>query len=410
MVIIENEIKLDFDDVLIKPKRSSIQSRQEVSLNTQYTFKHSKHTWTGTPILAANMATTGIFKIAESLLPHKIMTVMHKFNTFNDWVDSELVKTIYPNNMEYIIPSIGTSSSDLESFDTIYNFFKITPDYPDIQFVCIDVANGYSESFSTLIKNMRDKYPLLTIIAGNVCTREMTESLILAGADIIKIGIGPGANCTTRLQTGIGYPQLSAVLECADAAHGLNAHVIADGGCKTNSDIVKAFGAGADFVMLGSMLAGYEESGGEKITEYHKMSKIDIEKIKKGESILSHKASINIDILRSKNSLKVLELFPDVYEKHFKINYGMSSFHAQKQHGGEIKDYRSSEGRVTKVPLKQDLQLDLQNMLGSIRSACSYVGAFKLKQFSKCCTFIRVNNTHNRSLEQYDVSDQYNQK
>jgi IMP dehydrogenase/GMP reductase len=767
-MLIENDIKLDFDDVLIKPKRSSIVSRKDVNISRTFKFKHSGKSWTGVPIMAANMATTGTFNIANELVKHGMMTVLHKFNTIDDWRNQTEKFGIEYDNM---IQSIGTGPDDLEKFNSLCVYFMVKHNRKP-SFVCIDVANGYTESFISFVKSFRSKNPEITIIAGNVCTREMTEELILAGVDIVKCGIGPGcfkgdtrilmangaykdicdveiddyvinkdgkpvkvinkwnkgnrnvmkirtnnwhdktyvtpdhnywigdlstssdysikssgkaklldklsktipkqskykwksldnidtrknlllmpkniewqldenftidlaqycnrgqicddhiitknqyttkfnryissgyelgyifgtflgdghsyistyqnsersscnwsfgahetniaeklskcietvlnykctiskknnnmlivyccnksltkmlyqflkrtekhlpeqyycknieyiqglydglidsdgytdfctnnnkidslantskyilevfywccinlkisfstmkckksignlkgtsienlqdsfrikthtfnrftkdyvyseifekennnqtetvwdikvdcpthsfiannsivhnSNCTTRVQTGVGYPQLSAVIECADAAHGLGAHIIADGGCRVTSDIVKAFSAGADFVMAGGMFAGYAESGGEEIIENYRSNKID-------------------------------ETFEPIYiTKKFKLNYGMSSYHAQKVHGdgNGIKEYRSSEGRVTKVPFKENLQLDLQNMLGSIKSACSYVGANELKQLSKCTTFIRVNKTHNTSMEKHDVSDEY---
>tara|TARA_R110002110_G_scaffold143724_4_gene332614 strand:- start:389 stop:1069 length:681 start_codon:yes stop_codon:yes gene_type:complete len=220
----------------------------------------------------------------------------------------------------------------------------------DIKFLCIDVANGYSQRFATTVEQIREKYPELIIIAGNVVTGEMTEELILSGADIVKVGIGPGSVCTTRIKTGVGYPQLSAIIECADAAHGLGGHIIADGGCSSSGDVAKAFGAGADFVMLGGMLAGHDEGGGEVVDG-------------------------NVQF------------------------YGMSSDTANIKHFGGLKDYRSSEGRTVRLPYKGAIKDTVQDILGGIRSACTYAGARKLKDLSKCTTFIRVNNQYNRIFE-----------
>ncbi len=136
-----------------------------------------------------------------------------------------------------------------------------------IRYVCIDVANGYTESFVGFVAKFREAYPRITVMAGNVVTGEMTEELILSGADIVKVGIGPGSVCTTRSMTGVGYPQLSAVIECADAAHGLGGRICADGGCTTPGDVAKAFGGGADFVMLGGMLAGHDECAGDVVEQ-----------------------------------------------------------------------------------------------------------------------------------------------
>lgn len=204
---------------------------------------------------------------------------------------------------------------------------------------------------------MRDNFPDLVIIAGNVVTGDMTTELILKGADIVKCGIGPGSVCTTRIQTGVGYPQLSAIIECADAAHGLNGHIVADGGCTTTGDIAKAFGAGADFVMIGGMFAGHNEGGGEKIYEK------------------DHSEPVGIRF------------------------YGMSSDTANTKHFGGLKNYRASEGREIIVPYRNEIASTVQEILGGLRSCCTYVGSRTLKSLPKCTTFVRTNKTHNTIYE-----------
>merc|ERR1711939_852202 len=191
------------------------------------------------------------------------------------------------------------------------------------------------------IREVRSRYPEMTILAGNVVTKE----LIFSGADIIKVGIGPGSVCTTRKQTGVGYPQLSAVLECADAAHGLGGRVISDGGCTCPGDVAKAFGAGSDFVMLGGMLAGHEECAGETVEENG---------------------------------------------QYFKVFYGMSSDTAMKKHAGGVAEYRSSEGKTVKIPYRGPIDETVRDILGGVRSACTYVGAANLREISKRTSFIRV--------------------
>jgi GMP reductase len=240
----------------------------------------------------------------------------------------------------------------------------------NLKYVCMDIANGYSEHFADAVRKVRDEFPDLVIIAGNVVTREMTEELILAGADIVKVGIGPGSVCTTRIQTGVGYPQLSAVIECADAAHGLGGHIIADGGCNSSGDVAKAFAAGADFVMLGGMLAGHDEGGGEVITRKYITDEFQ-------------------DDGRTRK----------FKEKHFVQFYGMSSESANDKHFGGLKNYRSSEGRTVLVPYRGPVARTVQEILGGVRSACTYTGALKLKQLSKCATFIRCSQTHNSVYE-----------
>ena len=253
---VEHDVKLTFDDVLIRPKRSTLVSRSDVTLVREFTFRHSDATWAGVPIVSANMDTTGLFSVAAELQKHQMMTCMQKFYSTKDyaaaWNDG-----IDP---EYVAVTCGSTDN---SFDLLKRKMGTNS---GTKLICIDVANGYREVFLDFVKRVRNEFPSSIVIAGNVATREMTEALILAGADIVKVGIGPGSVCTTRKVAGVGYPQLSAIAECADAAHGLAGHVMADGGCSSPGDVAKAFAAGADFVMLGGMFAGHDESGGELVT------------------------------------------------------------------------------------------------------------------------------------------------
>ena len=339
---IENEIKLGFKDVMIRPKRSTLKSRSQVSLERNFTFVNSKKKWTGVPIIAANMDTVGTFEMAEALAKEKIITAVHKHYTPEEW--SAFLNNQPDSIYEYIALSTGTGKADEEKIK------QIMEEHPQIEFLCIDVANGYSEHFVEFVKNARRNFPNKTIIAGNVVTGEMVEELILAGADIIKVGIGPGSVCTTRIKTGVGYPQLSAIIECADAAHGLGGHIISDGGCKIPGDVAKAFGGGADFVMLGGMFAGHDESGGEIIEENG---------------------------------------------KKFRLFYGMSSQTAMDKHSGGVAEYRASEGKTVKVPYKGPVSETVKDILGGVRSTCTYVGASELRELSKRTTFIRVAEQHN---------------
>ena len=332
---IETEIKLDFPDVLIRPKRSTLSSRKDVDLNRTYKFKHSGTEWTGVPIMAANMDGVGTIQLAEALGEHGLFTCLVKSYDEDDIVDA-LSKV---DGRRFAV-STGTSDKDFQKLVRIIN------SAPEIEFICIDVANGYSEYFGDFVGKVRMQFPMHTIIAGNVVTADMTQELILRGADIVKVGIGPGSVCTTRIQTGVGYPQLSAIIECADAAHGLGGHIIADGGCTCPGDVAKAFGAGADFVMLGGMLAGHDQGGGI----------IEDGKVK---------------------------------------FYGMSSDTAMEKHHGGVAPYRSSEGRTVEIPYKGNVDDTVRDILGGIRSTCTYVGAPTLKQLSKCTTFIRVNKQFN---------------
>jgi len=336
MVRIIHDVKLDFKDVLFVPKRSALKSRRDVTLKKTYTFKHSKRTWTCVPIVVANMDTVGTFKMAAALSKHGVFVCIHKHYTVEEWM---AFAKEHPEALPYVALSSGTGKADMEKMD------KILPAIPAINFICLDVANGYAEFFVDCVRSVRAKYAKHTIMAGNVVTGNMTEQLILNGADVVKVGIGPGSVCTTRKQTGVGYPQLSAVIECAEAAHGLDGHIISDGGCKTSGDVSKAFGASADFVMMGGMFAGHDESKGEIIERDG---------------------------------------------KYFKQFYGMSSAKAMKKYAGGVASYRASEGKSVEVPYRGPVSATILEILGGIRSTCTYIGARELKNLPKCTTFIRV--------------------
>jgi GMP reductase len=340
---IENELKLGFKDVMIRPKRSTLKSRSQVTLEREFTFLHSNIVWKGIPIMAANMDTVGTFEMAKALANHNLFTAIHKHYSLDEWKD--FASNATDKVLRNIAVSTGTGKEDSEKVK------QILTEFPQINFICVDVANGYSEHFVNFVQKMRKNHPNKIIIAGNVVTGEMVEELLLAGADIIKVGIGPGSVCTTRIKTGVGYPQLSAIIECADAAHGMGGQIISDGGCKISGDIAKAFGGSADFVMLGGMLAGHKESGGELIKKH-------------GEK--------------------------------FKIFYGMSSETAMNKHVGGVANYRASEGKTVEVPYKGHVDDTVIDILGGIRSTCTYVGASRLKELTKRTTFIRVQEQENQ--------------
>jgi GMP reductase len=377
-VRIEPEVKLDYKDVLIRPKRSTLKSRAEVSLERKFYFRNfapdfpdncadDPH-FKGIPIIAANMDGVGTFAMADELSKSGILTCLVK-----TYSAEELIEFFYGDGLyrtDYVAMSIGTSSQDFEKLCAVYEKVQ-----DNLKYICIDIANGYSEHFVEHVREVRKRFPHLVIIAGNVVTGEMTEELILSGADIVKVGIGPGSVCTTRIQTGVGYPQLSAVIECADAAHGLGGHIIADGGCTCPGDVAKAFAAGADFVMLGGMLAGHDQGGGDIITKTYLTNEIDTE-------------GLYGDI---GSQIKV--------DKQFVQFYGMSSKSANDKHFGGLKDYRSSEGRTVLVPYRGSVADTVQEILGGVRSTCTYAGAKTLKQLSKCTTFVRCTQTHNTVYE-----------
>ncbi len=341
---IEIGTKLDFNNVLIRPKRSTINSRSEVSLERTFHFKNCKtQTWTGTPIISANMDTTGTFRVYEILSQYNIVTAMHKFYTVEDYKEYRHDQKLDPN---LFMVSTGVSE------DNFTNLVAIMKEI-DCKWICVDIANGYISNFIEYCRKVREHFPDKIIVAGNVVTREIVEELILrGGVDIVKVGIGPGSACTTRLKTGVGMPQLSAIIECGDAAHGVGGHIVSDGGITCPGDMAKAFGAGADFVMVGGQFAGHEENPGEVIEENG---------------------------------------------KKYKLFYGMSSEKAQEKHFGKMAKYRASEGRVIKIPYKGSLHDTVQDYLGGLRSTCTYINSPTIKQMAKCTTFVQVNqqlNTH----------------
>jgi GMP reductase len=343
---IEADLKLGFKDVMIRPKRSTLNSRAQVSLERTFTFLHTGESWTGVPVMAANMNTVGTFEMADALARRRLFTTIHKHYSEAEW--SRFLTQTADRTLDCTAVSTGISDDDLGRLNRILGLD------PRLRFICIDVANGYSEHFVAFVRRIRESYPDKVIFAGNVVTGEMVEELLLSGADVIKVGIGPGSVCTTRIKTGVGYPQLSAIIECADAAHGLGGGIIGDGGCSSPGDIAKAFGAGADFVMLGGMLAGHAESGGEIVS-------------RDGEKTM--------------------------------LFYGMSSETAMRKHQGGVADYRASEGKTTHIPYRGPVENTVKDILGGVRSACTYVGARQLKELTKRTTFIRVMEQHNPTYD-----------
>ncbi len=353
---IDNEIKLDYQDVLIRPKRSTLVSRKDVILERTFKFIHSRRTWTGVPIATANMDASGTFEMARTLSKHKILTVLHKFYSVEDL---EVFFTDF-NDPDYVSYCLGIRENDFEKLSQVLdrglgNKFN---------FICLDVPNAYLEVFVRKLKELRELCPNHTIIAGNVVTNEMTEQLVLSGADIVKIGIGPGSACTTRRKTGVGYPQLSATIECSDAAHGISnpdkgcGLIMSDGGLVYSSCVAKAFCGGADFIMAGSLFSGFDQSGGELV---------------------------------------------EIDGVQYKEYYGSSSQTAMNKHYGGVAKHRASEGRSTLIPYKGDVNHFILDLFGSLRSTATYIGANKLKEFSKRTTFLMVNRQLNTSIERYEV-------
>lgn len=354
---IVNEIKLDFCDVLIKPKRSKTVSRSKVDLSREYHFLNSEADWAGIPIIASNMDSTGTFAMADVLVKQFMCTCLHKHYSDKDLIDyfSKPMQGMLSQKLSKVFYTLGITEEDATKLDRV----RSASDFFRPRLYCVDVANGYTDYFVNKVKELRDRVSKDSIImAGNVCTPEMVQELLLVGkADIVKIGIGPGSVCTTRTTTGVGYPQLSAIIECADAAHGCGGHICADGGCVEPGDVVKAFAAGADFVMLGGMLSGTDECEGEWVYE------------------------MDGPVVRT--------------DKKFLKFYGMSSKEANDKYAGGLKKYRAAEGKMEYIAHKGSVENVLQDITGGLRSACAYVGTDKLKDLSKCATFVRVNRTHN---------------
>jgi len=346
---LDNEVKLDYKDVLLKPKRSTLSSRRDVEMTRSFTFRNSGETYECCPIIASNMDGVGTFSMAKVIQEYKMLTTITKTTTIEQWRKAvgEGIK------LKYLSVCTGTGKlwdDNAEDYTTMQEVLK---SFPDVKFITVDVANGYHTNFSDFVGAVREEYPDKTIIAGNVVTAEMTEELIIQGADVVKVGIGPGSVCTTRTMAGVGVPQFSAVVECADAANGVGGHIVADGGCNMPGDIAKAFGGGAHFVMLGGMLAGHNESEVE-----------------------------------SKDG-----------KREF---YGMSSDRAREVHGKRKDGYRGNEGRAVILPDRGAVKETIEDILGGVRPSCTYIGARRLKDIPKCASFVRCNQSLNTVFETYD--------
>ena len=346
---IDYNIHLDYSDVLLKPKRSTLSSRRDVDIYREFKFRNSGKSLRYTPIMASNMDGVGTFSMAKVLQEFKMMTVIRKHYTYDEW------KSAVANGLrlKYVSVCTGTGAIWDENSPDYQTMKQVLQSFPDIPFITIDVANAYHEQFVDFVQRIRSEYPDKVIIAGNVVSPEMTEELIINGADVVKIGIGPGSVCTTRTQTGVGVPQFSAIVECADAANGVDGHIIADGGCTQPGDVAKALAAGAHFVMLGGMLAGHDESEFE---------------LKDGKRVF----------------------------------YGMSSQSAFDAHGARKDGYRGTEGKTVVLADRGPVRDTVEQILGGVRSTCTYIGARRIKDMPKCAHFVRVNNVINRVYDRYE--------
>jgi GMP reductase len=345
---IKEDLKLNFDDVLMEPKRSTLSSRRDVDMTRKFKFRNSGKIMEFTPIFASNMDGVGTFSMAKVLQEHKMMTVITKSTTLDQWreaVGSGL-------RLQSVSVCTGTNKIWDPEAEDYARMKQVLDSFPDVKMITVDVANAYHQNFVDFIKMVRDEFPDKVIVAGNVVTPEMVEELIINGADMVKIGIGPGSVCTTRTMTGIGVPQFSAIVECADAANGVDGHIMADGGCVWPGDIAKAFGGGAHAVMIGGMLAGHDESE---------------------QPVVDGKVEF----------------------------YGMSSDRAREKHGKRKDGYRGNEGRWISLPHRGPVNPTVEDILGGVRSAATYIGARRLKDMPKCATFVRVNNNINKVYERY---------
>jgi len=357
---VQDGIKLDFKDVLIVPQRSDISSRSEVDLVREYRFKHLPREFSinGIGIISANMDTTGSFAMDKELSKHGMFTALHKHYTAEELAEYE----IYNSCNNHII-TIGSSQKDIDKLEKVLEIIEkeTCEDTGFPSMINLDVANGFNVHFVKKLNQVRERFPESVIMAGNVVGGSMTKELILNGADIVKIGIGPGSCCLTRVKAGVGYPQLSAIDEAAYEAHGIGGLICADGGCTRVGDICKAMAAGADFVMLGGMFAGTDECEGEWSYIY----KNSYEEVKR--------------------SLKF---------------YGMSSKEANEKYNGGLKDYKASEGKCIEVPYKGKVENVVREIKGGLASCCSYVGATRIKDLPKCASFVRVTQQENNFFKE----------
>ena len=384
MTNVVEEIQLDYCDVMIKPKRSTLNSRSEPDIYRQYRFKYpnsflyEQNTIYGNGLMVANMATTGTFAMAEVMAKNLMFTCLHKHYSFEELKEflekhkDVIVDERYDGKdlmfLDYVFVSTGIKDGDYEKICKVL-------DLGLCKNLCIDIANGYIPKLLDFVKKIRKQYPRLVIMVGNVVTGDMVQDLILNGADIVKIGIGPGANCTTRKETGCGRPQLSAVIECAEAAHAVDGMICADGGITCVGDINKAYGAGADFVMVGSLVAGSDEADGDVIEKCYRTNEYEWE---------------DANACNDLNYVLPDPIKPIYENKKFKLAYGMSSKFAQDKHWNGMAKYRTSEGIVTLKPYTGPVQDTIDEYLGGLRSCMTYISARRLKDIPQIVSLIMM--------------------
>jgi len=398
-----NEPQLDFSDVLIAPKRSELASRKDVDLERKIVGRWNPEfvMTEPIPIMLSNMDNITTWEMTYKFLSDGCMVAMNKFVTIEEWEDQinnkhSLVNPCLQNYNGNLAYTIGIRKDEQGKYIELDQYRKLKTKYPDhFMHLVIDVPNGYSEAFANFVEMVRKEFPDIFIVAGNVVTGDMVHELILKGADCVKVGIGSGNACLTRIKSGVGRPQLSAIIECADAAHGLGGYIISDGGCRTAGDVCKAFCAGADIVMLGSMFAGHDECEGKIVTKYE-LTHFD-RSPQHGYNyipLLSGLVELDCEVKyeRTNYHQPVTYSYDPVYvEKNFKEFWGMSSKKAMEKHYGKQDTYKATEGREILAPYRGPVQNTLNDLLGGLRSMCTYIGARNIKNVPKCATFYLVN-------------------
>lgn len=363
---IVNEEQLDFDDVMIAPQPSCVESRKDVTIVRPYKFKHTGKVIEGNPAMAANMATTGTFEMAREMQKHQMFCALHKH-----YSAEELIQFLENNKKEfgtndYIFISTGLRKDDFAKLQTVMKTGLCNN-------ICLDAPNGYINGFVQHLNRIRTAFPNSIIMAGNIVTPEKTVELIQNGADVVKLGIGSGSACSTRVKTGVGRPQLSTIIDCVSASKRYEGLVCSDGGVQKPADYIKAIGVHADFVMMGGYLAGCSEAGGKLITKLVKSPFVDD----------------NCDYIME--------------ERKYKLFYGMSSEYAQDQHYNGLADYRASEGIKVLTPYKGPVKKTIQDLEGGLRSALTYVGAQDIEEFPHKITFYKVRRQLNRTERTIEI-------
>ncbi|MEK6555586.1 MAG: IMP dehydrogenase [Bdellovibrionota bacterium] len=318
---------LTYDDVLCFPQKSDVRSRRDPDLTTRLT----KNINIKLPFISANMDTVTEHEMAIAMDQQGGVGILHRFMSISDQVSQ--VEKIKESGARVIIASIGVNQDFKDRAKALVD--------SGVNVITIDIAHGHSVSMLETLKWLKDTYPQVEVIAGNIASPQAARDLIEAGADAIKVGIGPGSMCTTRIITGCGVPQLTAVALCAEVTTEMGIPLIADGGIKTSGDVVKALAAGADTVMFGSILSGTLEPPGPN--------------------------------------------------RHGKKEYrGMASKAAQVSWRGGVPEGMAPEGEMTLVPIKGRVSDVVAEMAGGLRSGMSYINATSVVEIRDKAFFLEM--------------------